>query len=97
MPWEALTPRQPRAMMKRFQEEFKEAAGESGEAWLATIPLEIERQASLGGDTWTATELYYGATARLKDGATKWLITMFDNIREEDKNLAYLIRMLRKK
>ncbi|KAE9213019.1 hypothetical protein PF002_g18086 [Phytophthora fragariae] len=132
--WEALTPNQQRAMMKRFLvqppaaaptpqpvviqapapppaqerpnrrkmkrlhlEDFKGTAGESVEAWLATIPQEVERQASLGGDMWTAAELYYGVTAHLKDAATKWLITMSENMREEDKNLAYLIKMMRKK
>ncbi|KAE8972027.1 hypothetical protein PR002_g26639 [Phytophthora rubi] len=132
--WEALTPNQQRAMMKRFLvqppaaapapqpvviqapapppaqerpnrrkmkrlhlEDFKGTAGESVEAWLATIPQEVERQASLGGDMWTAAELYYGVTAHLKDAATKWLITLSENMREEDKNLAYLIKMMRKK
>ncbi|KAE9280207.1 hypothetical protein PF008_g28191 [Phytophthora fragariae] len=132
--WEALTPNQQRAMIKRFLvqppaaapapqpvviqapappaaqerpsrrkmkrlhlEDFKGTAGESVEAWLATIPQEVERQASLGGDTWTAAELYYGVTAHLKDAATKWLITLSENMREEDKNLAYLIKMMRKK
>ncbi|KAE9196573.1 hypothetical protein PF002_g23012 [Phytophthora fragariae] len=132
--WEALTPNQQRAMMKRFLvqppaatpapqpvviqapapppaqersnrrkmkrlhlEDFKGTAGESVEAWLATITQEVERQASLGGDTSTAAELYYGVTAHLKDAATKWLITLSENIREEDKNLAYLIKMMRKK
>ncbi|KAE8955445.1 hypothetical protein PF011_g31790 [Phytophthora fragariae] len=131
--WEALTPNQQRAMMKRFLvqppaaapapqpvviqapappaaqerpsrrkmkrlhlEDFKGTASESVEAWLATIPQEVERQASLGGDTWTAAELYYGVTAHLKDAATKWLITLSENMREEDKNLAYLIKMMRK-
>ncbi|KAE9296211.1 hypothetical protein PF008_g24065 [Phytophthora fragariae] len=132
--WEALTPNQQRAMMKRFLvqppaatpapqpvviqapapppaqerpnrrkmkrlhlEDFKGTAGESVEAWLATTPQEVERQASLGGDTWTAAELNYGVTAHLKEGATKWLITLSENMREEDKNLAYLIKMMRKK
>uniref|UniRef100_H3H530 Retrotransposon gag domain-containing protein n=1 Tax=Phytophthora ramorum TaxID=164328 RepID=H3H530_PHYRM len=131
--WEALTPRQQRAMMKRFLvqppaatpvpqpvviqappppaterrgrhkmkrlnlEDFKGTSGESVEAWLATIPQEVERQAGLGGDTWTAAELYYGATAHLKDGASKWLITLSESMREEDKNLAYLVKMMRKK
>ncbi|GMF31599.1 unnamed protein product [Phytophthora fragariaefolia] len=67
------------------------------EAWLATIPQEAERQAGLGGDTWTAAELYYGATAHLKDGAMNWLIMMTENMREEDQNLAYLVQMMRKK
>ncbi|KAE8881195.1 hypothetical protein PF003_g34737 [Phytophthora fragariae] len=132
--WEALTPNQQRAKMKRFLvqppaappapqpvviqapaptpaqerpnrrkmkrlhlEDFKGTTGESVEAWLATIPQEVERQASLGGDTWTAAELYYGVTAHLKEGATKRLITLSENMREEDKNLAYLIKMMRKK
>ncbi|KAE8966522.1 hypothetical protein PR001_g28380 [Phytophthora rubi] len=131
--WEALTPNQQRAMMKRFLvqppaatpapqpvviqapapppaqertnrrkmkrlhlEDFKGTAGQSVDAWLATIPQEVERQASLGGDTWTAAELYYGVTAHLKDAATKWLITLSENMREEDKNLAYLVKMMRK-
>ncbi|KAE9197545.1 hypothetical protein PF002_g22718 [Phytophthora fragariae] len=131
--WEALTPNQQRAKMKRFLvqppaappapqpvviqapaptpaqerpnrrkmkrlhlEDFKGTTGESVEAWLATIPQEVERQASLGGDTWTAAELYYGVTAHLKEGATKRLITLSENMREEDKNLAYLIKMMRK-
>ncbi|GMF63983.1 unnamed protein product [Phytophthora fragariaefolia] len=132
--WDALTPRQQQAMMKRFimqpptaapapqpvilqmpapppaqghpsrrmmkrlhLEDFRGTDGESVEAWLATIPQEVERQAGLGGDTWPAAELYYGATAHLKDGAMNWLIMMTKNMREEDKNLAYLVQMMRKK
>lgn len=67
------------------------------EAWLATIPQEVERQLSLGGDTWSALELFYGATAYLKEDASEWLITLREIMHEEDKNLAYLVKMMRKK
>ncbi|KAK1941963.1 hypothetical protein P3T76_006285 [Phytophthora citrophthora] len=78
-------------------EDFHGTAAESVEAWLATIPQEVERQAGLGGDTWTAEELYYGVTAHLKDAAGKWLITLSETMRNEDKTLSYLVRKLRKK
>eukprot|EP00644_Phytophthora_capsici_P017360 jgi/Phyca11/125185/e_gw1.57.239.1 len=71
-------------------EDFRVTAAESVEAWLATIPQEVERQAGLGGDTWTAEELYYGVTAHLKDAASKWLITLSETMRDEDKTLSYL-------
>jgi hypothetical protein len=32
-------------------DDFKGQANKSVEAWLATIPQEVERQASLGGET----------------------------------------------
>eukprot|EP00644_Phytophthora_capsici_P011289 jgi/Phyca11/110233/e_gw1.18.542.1 len=78
-------------------EDFHGTAAESVEAWLATIPQEVERQAGLGGDTWTAEELYYGVTAHLKDAASKWLITLSETMRDEDKTLSYLVRKLKKK
>ncbi|OWZ07751.1 polyprotein [Phytophthora megakarya] len=77
--------------------DFHGAATESVEAWLATIPQEVERQAGPGGDTWTAEELYYGVTAHLKDAASKWLITLSETMRDEDKTLSYLLRKLKKK
>ncbi|KAI9998161.1 hypothetical protein PInf_002495 [Phytophthora infestans] len=132
--WDALTPGQQRAMMKRFVvqppapapapstqqpiviqappssdqprrrkmkrlhiEDFSGKSSESVEAWLATIPQEVERQAGLGGDSWTAEELYYEATAHLKDAASKWLITLTEHMQPEDRNLSYLVRKMRKK
>lgn len=132
--WDALTPGQQRAMMKRFVvqppapapapstqqpiviqappssdqprrhkmkrlhiEDFSGKSSESVEAWLATIPQEVERQAGLGGDSWTAEELYYGATAHLRDAASKWLITLTEHMQPEDRNLSYLVRKMRKK
>ncbi|GMF18172.1 unnamed protein product [Phytophthora fragariaefolia] len=128
--WDALTPIQQRAMMRRFivqpptptaaqqpiviqtpvtdyhrrtkmkmlhLEDFRGTSGESVEAWLAAIPQEVERQTCLGGDTWTAEELCYGATAHLKGDASKWLITLTENMHNEDKNLAYLVKMMRMK
>ncbi|GMF55341.1 unnamed protein product [Phytophthora fragariaefolia] len=87
-----------RRKMKRLHlEYFRGTTGESVEAWFATIPHEVERQEGLGGDTWTAAELYYGAAAHPKDGAMNRLIMMTENMREEDKNLAYLVQMMRKK
>eukprot|EP00644_Phytophthora_capsici_P006745 jgi/Phyca11/103841/e_gw1.8.608.1 len=87
-----------RSKMKTLNlEDFHGTAAESVEAWLATIPQEVERQAGLGGDTWTAEELYYGVTAHLKDAASKWLITLSETMRDEDKTLSYLVRKLKKK
>lgn len=84
--------------MKRLHiEDFSGKSSESVEAWLATIPQEVERQAGLGGDSWTAEELYYGATAHLKDAASKWLITLTEHMQPEDRNLSYLVRKMRKK
>jgi hypothetical protein len=77
--------------------DFSGKSSESAEAGLATIPQEVERQAGLGGDTSTAEELYYGATAHLKDAASTWLITLAETMTEQDKTLAYLVRMMRKK
>ncbi|KAI9985805.1 hypothetical protein PInf_024571 [Phytophthora infestans] len=84
--------------MKRLHiEDFSGKSSESVEAWLATIPQEVERQAGLGGDSWTAEELYYGATAHLKDAASKWLITLTEHMQPEDRTLSYLVRKMRKK
>lgn len=78
-------------------EDFYGTTGESIEAWLATIPQEVERQAGLGGDTWTAEELYYGVTAHLKDSAGKWFTTLSETMQDDDKTLSYLVRRLRQK
>ncbi|KAL3661793.1 hypothetical protein V7S43_013088 [Phytophthora oleae] len=77
--------------------DLKGTSAESVEAWLAAIPQEVERQAGLGGDIWTAEELYYGVTAHVKDAASMWLITLTENMRKEDKTLSYLVRKMRKK
>jgi hypothetical protein len=90
------TPRRPRVKSLKI-DDFRGQPSEAVEAWLATIPQEVERQASLGGETWTAEELFYGATAHLKDAAGKWLITLRETMRPEDKNLNFLIRAMRKK
>ncbi|GMF14417.1 unnamed protein product [Phytophthora fragariaefolia] len=83
MGWrELLTPNQQRAMMKRL--------------WLQP-PVEVERQAGLEGDTWTAEEFYYGATSHLKGDASRWLIPHSEHMHEEDKNLAYVVHQMRKK
>eukprot|EP00644_Phytophthora_capsici_P003840 jgi/Phyca11/15709/fgenesh1_pg.PHYCAscaffold_15_\ len=88
----------PRQKMKTLNlADFRGTSAESVEAWLATIPQEVERQAGLGGDTWTAEELYYGVTAHLKDAASMWLITMTEDMRPEDKTLSYLVKKMRKK
>ncbi|ETP27614.1 hypothetical protein F442_23108 [Phytophthora nicotianae P10297] len=88
----------PRHKMKVLNlEDFHGTARESVEAWLATIPQEVERQAGLGGDTWTAGELYFGLTAHLKDAASEWLITLSETMRDEDKTLSYVVWKLRKK
>jgi hypothetical protein len=50
-----------------------------------------------GGETWTADELFYGATAHLKDAASKWTITLRETMRPEDKMLDFLVRTMRKK
>eukprot|EP00644_Phytophthora_capsici_P013849 jgi/Phyca11/120029/e_gw1.40.109.1 len=78
-------------------EDFRGTSGESVEAWLATIPQEVERQAGLGGDTWTAEELYFGVTAHLKDRARTWLTKLTAHMRPEDKTLDFLVRKLRQK
>ncbi|OWZ03497.1 putative Polyprotein, partial [Phytophthora megakarya] len=87
-----------RSKMKALHlEDFRGTADESVEAWLATIPQEVERQTGFGGDTWTAEELYYGVTAHLKDRSNTWLTTLTSSMRREDKTLDFLVRKLRKK
>lgn len=76
--------------------DFRGTSAESVEAWLATILQEVERQAGLGGDTWTAEALYYGVTAHLKDAASMWLITMTEDMRPEAMTLSYSVRKMRK-
>jgi hypothetical protein len=95
----APTPEQQRRSKMKYLNlsDFSGKSSESVEAWLATIPQEVERQAGLGGDTWTAEELYYGVTAHLKDAASTWLMTLAETMTEQDKTLAYLVRMMRKK
>ncbi|OWY97964.1 putative Polyprotein [Phytophthora megakarya] len=78
-------------------EDFRGTADEPVEAWLATIPQEVERQAGLGGHTWTAEELYYGVTAHVKVRTSTWLTTLTSSMRREDKTLEFLVRKLRKK
>ncbi|OWZ21261.1 putative Polyprotein [Phytophthora megakarya] len=78
-------------------EDSRGTADEFVEAWLATIPQGVERQAGLGGDTWTAEELYYDVTAHLKDLTNTWLTTLTSSMRREDKTLDFLVRKLRKK
>ncbi|GMF49643.1 unnamed protein product [Phytophthora fragariaefolia] len=127
--WDALTPGQQRAMMRRFVVDpprvlapatpvateaaptsrqrrkckqlnlidFRGKADKSVEAWLPTIPEEVERQRMLGGDSWTAEELYYGVTAHLKDGASRWLTTVSVNMADEDRTFEYLVARLRAK
>jgi hypothetical protein len=87
-----------RPRMKSLKlDDFKGSTGESVEAWLATIPQEVERQSTLGGEDWSAEELFYGATAHLMDSAGKWLITLRETMGPEDRNLNYLITAMRKK
>eukprot|EP00644_Phytophthora_capsici_P018685 jgi/Phyca11/133158/e_gw1.339.1.1 len=74
--------------------DFHGKPSESIEAWLAKIPQEVERQAGLGGDTWTADELYLGVSAHLQGEAADWLTTLTETMREEDKTLSYLQKLV---
>ncbi|KAE9186903.1 hypothetical protein PF005_g20662 [Phytophthora fragariae] len=86
-----------RRKMKSLKlEPFKGTSGESVEAWLASIPEAVQRQEDLGGETWSATELYSGVTEHLK-GANKWLLKLTESMTPEDRNIAYLIKTMRKK
>ncbi|GMF52880.1 unnamed protein product [Phytophthora fragariaefolia] len=77
--------------------DFRGKADESAEAWLATIPEEVERQRKLGGDSWTAEELYYRVTTHLKDGTSRWLTTVSVNMADKDRTFEYLVARLRAK
>ncbi|KAE9176873.1 hypothetical protein PF002_g28488 [Phytophthora fragariae] len=131
--WDALTPSQQRAMMKRFvlqpptapalpvaapaapvttpstpvflQKKMKKLlidnfhgnADESLEAWLATIPQEVQRHLTLGGSTWSTKELYYGVTAHLKGAANKWFIGVSEGIEPDERTLEFITMKMRKK
>lgn len=87
-----------RAKMKTLNlTDFHGKPSESIEAWLAKIPQEVERQEGLGGDTWTADELYLGVSAHLQGEAGDWLTTLTETMTEDDKTLSYLVKKLRKK
>ncbi|GMF31979.1 unnamed protein product [Phytophthora fragariaefolia] len=63
-----------RAKVKKLDiEDFRGTPGESIETWLATVRQAVQRQAMLGGDTWTSVKLYYGVTAHLRRDVNKWL------------------------
>ncbi|GMF52513.1 unnamed protein product [Phytophthora fragariaefolia] len=78
-------------------EDFKGMPGESIEAWLSTVRQAVQRQEVLSGDTWTSTELYFGATAHQKGNTNKWLVVMREGMSEEDYTFEYLTSKLRKK
>ncbi|KAE8976090.1 hypothetical protein PF011_g24200 [Phytophthora fragariae] len=87
-----------RKMKSHKLEPFKGTSGESVvEAWSTSIPEAVQRQEDLGGETWSATELYSGATEHLKEGANKRLLKLTESMTPEDRNITYLIKAMRKK
>jgi hypothetical protein len=62
----AATPAPAPSSKKLLLDDFHGNEEKAVEAWLATIPQEVQRQLTLGGSTWTTKELYYGVTAHLK-------------------------------
>nr|KAE8921193.1 hypothetical protein PF009_g28522 [Phytophthora fragariae] len=84
-------------LKKLHIEDFRGTPTESIEAWLSTVEQAVQRQAMLGGETWTSAELYYGVTAHLKGDANKWLVIMSEGLEAEDCTFEYLANRLRKK
>jgi hypothetical protein len=67
------------------------------EAWLSTVRQAVQRQAVLGGDSWSSIELYYGVMVHLKDNTNKCLVVMSEGMAREDYTFEYLTSQLRKK
>ncbi|KAE9018634.1 hypothetical protein PR001_g14084 [Phytophthora rubi] len=79
---------------KLWIDDFRSTADESVEAWLATVPQEVQRQPALDGEVWTSEELYYGATAHLKGATSKWLIGISETLDSNERTFEQLTRGL---
>ncbi|GMF58877.1 unnamed protein product [Phytophthora fragariaefolia] len=78
-------------------DDFRGKPGESVEAWLASVLEEVKNQEHLGGDTWTASELFHGAVPHLKEKAQKWYLSLTESMRSEDCTFAFLVEWMRAK
>ncbi|GMF24517.1 unnamed protein product [Phytophthora fragariaefolia] len=78
-------------------DDFKGKPGESVEAWLASVLEEVKNQERLGGDTWTAGELFRGAVQHLKGKAQKWYISLIETMEPDDCTFAFLVERMRAK
>ncbi|GMF36063.1 unnamed protein product [Phytophthora fragariaefolia] len=73
-------------------DDFSGKPGESVEAWLASVLEEVKNQEHLGGDTWTAGELFHGAAQHLKGKAQKWYISLTETMGPSDRTFAFLVK-----
>lgn len=78
-------------------EDFKGKSGESVEAWLASVLDEVKNQELLGGDTWTAAELFRGAVQHLKGKAKRWYLSLTETMDADDCTFAFLVEKMRAK
>lgn len=78
-------------------DDFKGEPDESVEAWLASVLEEVKNQEFLGGDTWTADELFRGAVQHLKGKAQRWYLSLTETMRPEDNTFAFLVKRMRGK
>ncbi|KAE8986494.1 hypothetical protein PR002_g22338 [Phytophthora rubi] len=92
-----LAPARRHKRKKLWIDDFRATADESVEAWLATVPQEVQRQLALDGEVWTSEELYYGATAHLKGAASKWLIGISETLDSNERTFEQLTRKMRRK
>ncbi|GMF47160.1 unnamed protein product [Phytophthora fragariaefolia] len=81
---------------KLMIDDFHGRTDESVEAWLATVPQEVQRQLALDGSSWTSRELFYGVTAHLKDAASKWFTGISEEIGPDDRTLEFIAMRLRR-
>ncbi|GMF35054.1 unnamed protein product [Phytophthora fragariaefolia] len=90
--------REQRSRRKELKiDDFKGKPGESVEAWLASVLEEVKSQERLGGDTWTAGELFSGAVQHLKGKAQKWYISHTETMELDDCTFAFLVERMRAK
>ncbi|GMF19541.1 unnamed protein product [Phytophthora fragariaefolia] len=78
-------------------DDFKGEPGESVEAWLSSVIGEVKNQEHLGGDTYTASELFHGAVPHLKGKAQKWYISLTESMQPDDYTFAFLVERMRAK
>lgn len=90
---------QPRRVKRKklLISDFHGKAGESVEAWLASVLTEAENQAHLGGDEWTVNDLYHGAVQHLKGKAQKWFFSWSRHVKPEEETFPYLVKKMRGK
>ncbi|GMF40494.1 unnamed protein product [Phytophthora fragariaefolia] len=67
--------------------DFYSKADESVDAWLVSALTEADNQAHLGGDEWTVSDLYNGATQHLRGKSQKWFVTWSQHVKPEEETL----------